>query len=346
MILFDDLGEFLRQIPLSLLVQICISGLLLVSAMVYFGIIKPRRKKRQAKAEESSGASDPSDAPLAALVIPSASTPPPLTAAAARSHDDLMPDLDLLLDTADLAMPAPAAPPPRTVDLPQATLPVVPPKPAPAPMKPAGNSKSGRYRVKLRTGQSIEAEEAVAVLRDPRDGRLIVYIKGVGYRTLIDTPDVKEQFVKLMRELSDVVTKPDTLPAEDAGNAPPMPELDDLAPVRDYASPAERLPGDLPAYKLDEAIKPQKGGLFAARPKYEPQPVPELNIAASIEAFLQHKLQTTQAYPGRSIHVHSAPGGGVKIEVDRQYFDAVGDVDDDDVRAFLTETIQEWQARQ
>ena len=50
-------------------------------------------------------------------------------------------------------------------------------------------------------------------------------------------------------------------------------------------------------------------------------------------------------YQGRSIHVHPSPDGGVTIEVDGQYFDAVGDVTDDKVRALLSQTIQEWQTR-
>jgi hypothetical protein len=74
--------------------------------------------------------------------------------------------------------------------------------------------------------------------------------------------------------------------------------------------------------------------------------VPELDIAGSIEAFLQHKLESTGAYPGREIHVHNAPGGGVRILVDDDYYDAVSDVDDPEVRDYLTATIEEWQERQ
>jgi hypothetical protein len=74
--------------------------------------------------------------------------------------------------------------------------------------------------------------------------------------------------------------------------------------------------------------------------------IPELDIAGAIETYLQHKLAQTPEYAGRKIHVHSAPGGGVRIQVDESFYDAVGDVTDAGVREFLSATIQEWQDRQ
>jgi hypothetical protein len=44
--------------------------------------------------------------------------------------------------------------------------------------------------------------------------------------------------------------------------------------------------------------------------------------------------------------VRSGVGGGVQIQVDNSYFDAVGDVSDPEIRAFLSATIEEWQERQ
>ena len=74
-------------------------------------------------------------------------------------------------------------------------------------------------------------------------------------------------------------------------------------------------------------------------------PVPEINIAGAIETYLQHKKSLTPEYANRSIHIYPAPGGGVSIEVDGKYFEAVSDVTDADVREFLSETISEWQDR-
>jgi hypothetical protein len=106
------------------------------------------------------------------------------------------------------------------------------------------------------------------------------------------------------------------------------------------------MPGDLPRFTLEE--EPQKiktrGGLLG-RTKTEFVPVPELNIAGAIEAYLQHKLQNTPDFVGRSIHVNPTEDGGVAIEVDGTHYEAVSDVTDDTVRNFLSTTIQEWQQR-
>ena len=101
-------------------------------------------------------------------------------------------------------------------------------------------------------------------------------------------------------------------------------------------------PGDLPKFKMPDGppVKPKRG----QRPVAEP--IPEINIAASIEAFLQHKLSMTPQYATRSIHVRPASHGGVAIEVDGKFYESVGEVEDAAVRAFLSATIEEWQARQ
>jgi hypothetical protein len=181
-----------------------------------------------------------------------------------------------------------------------------------------------------------------------------------------------------MRELSPMVTqasKPKTAPLEAQRSAPAEPSaplttsadisaasssLRDLLvdeddedinePVPPVTAPPPasdgRMPGDLPRYSLDEEVQvvKKKAGLLG-RTKTEFVPVPEFDLAGAIESYLQHKLKHLPDYQGRSIHVHPSPDGGVTIEVDGQYFDAVGDVTDDKVRALLSQTIQEWQTR-
>ena len=212
--------------------------------------------------------------------------------------------------------------------------------------------------MKLNTGDIIQSEEIVSVLRDPRDGHLVVYIDEVGYRSLVDSPDVKSRFVNIMKELSNVVTQPDdsdlseteTINIEESIESEPAqtPQPD---PIIKTAPPPPinkegAMPGDLPSFKLDDAeAKPVKKGRFG-RVQMDYQPVPELDIASAIEAYLQHKLQHSPDYQGRNIHVHSSPTGGVLIQVDNQHYEAVSDVEDPEIRAFLSATIQEWQDRQ
>jgi hypothetical protein len=137
-----------------------------------------------------------------------------------------------------------------------------------------------------------------------------------------------------------------------AGETPPA-ALEDLLPGSEPPAPAPGftppaptiptapLPGDLPRFSLDDQgpIKPPRGQ------KREVKPVPEINLAAAIEAFLQHKLRQTPQFASRSIHIHPSPNGGVSIEVDDRFYDAVSEVADVEVRAFLQSAIEEWQDR-
>jgi len=110
--------------------------------------------------------------------------------------------------------------------------------------------------------------------------------------------------------------------------------------------PGGAMPGDLPSFKLeDNPIKAEKKGRFGKQ-KMEAEPIPELDLAAAIETYLQYKLQHTPDYIGRNIHIHGTPTGSIRIQVDDDYYDFVDEVTDSDVREFLQATIAEWQDRQ
>jgi hypothetical protein len=103
-------------------------------------------------------------------------------------------------------------------------------------------------------------------------------------------------------------------------------------------------PGDLPKFTLNET--PISAKPLRRVPKPTNDPIPEINVGGSIEAYLQHRLAITPEFAGRSIHIRSSPKGGVIIEVDGRQYEAVGDVEDTDAKLFLAETIEEWQSRQ
>lgn len=219
------------------------------------------------------------------------------------------------------------------------------PTPAPAPAAPARAARQGTFSVALRDGSPAEAVEVMTVLRDVVDGKLIVQMGDKVYQNINSDTEFKDRFTRLMRELAQVA-RPVGQTTEPASAAVPPSAPEPLADVPPPAVPPPptdtgEMPGDLPKFKLDEQgpIRPPRGQ------KPEARPVPEINIAAAIEAYLQHKLRYTPDYDGRSIHIYPAPDGGVSIEVDGQFFDSVGDVTDASVRAFLQATIQEWQDR-
>lgn len=227
-------------------------------------------------------------------------------------------------------------------------------------------------------GDATEAVEVMAILRDVVDGRLIVQMGDKAYSNVNNDPEFKDRFTRVIRELASVASKPASAPPpaprvesrpEPAAvpAAPAVPaeavEPPSLASLMQEPSPAPaappraefrppaaaspppmadgRMPGDLPSFRLSDNPLPK----LKRFQKNDVQPVPEVNLAGAIEAYLQYRLQQTGIFPGRDIHIYPAPDGGVAITVDGRAYEAVGDVAEADVREFLSQTIQEWQER-
>jgi hypothetical protein len=349
----DYLPDFLAQLPVSLVLTVCISGILLLGMIIWLAYFKPRRKKRLANRAEAtqqdeavaeafslltndndlSPNDEMEDVPMPEKPLPKIpqNTPPK------KADVEQLPDLDMLLDTSRLAKELP-----KVDALPKKVTSQPPSQPV-----ATATMSSTRQTIRLNTGDLVPADQLITISRDARDGRLVVQMNGVGYRTLINDPQAKDQFVKLMRELSDVVNKADDTPPSPTAEAiiPPPPVMSQPIPSVVTAppppiSPDGKMPGDLPKFKVDDAVRATSKG------KYEAVPMPELNIPEAIEAYLQHKLKFSPEYAHRVIHVLSAAGGGVRIQVDNTFYEAVGDVADPEIRAFLQQTIAEWQARQ
>lgn len=327
----------------TLMLMICGSGLLLLFSVVGIAYSRSRRSSAQV------------DAPP--VKEKRKTTPPP---------DDLPPEPAVESDLPDLAALVSAPPPVE-----------------PAP--PVRKRRPGTFTVDLQEGGAVEAVEVMTIMRDVVSGGLIVQIGNKAYEDMSRAPDFRGSFLKIMRELSPQVTAPPAPPAppppapaeeapapdtsvdesapDDAPVAEPAaedissdasPPLEPLVIEQNAAPPAAapktpaagHLPGDLPRYKETEYTEVKESGGLFRRKKLEVKPIPELDIAGAIESFIQHKLGQMPIFADRSIHVLPAPDGGVSIEVDGRYYDAVGDVEDQAVRDFLAASIQEWQSRQ
>jgi len=207
-------------------------------------------------------------------------------------------------------------------------------KPAPRP--------AGTYSLQLADGDTVEVVEVLSIVRDVSEGGLIIQIGGKAYRNppALADAEFKRRFHSTLRDLNSVQRTSDLQPVEPAAQAPV--EATSEMPYAPPLSPSMPAPGDLPKFTLPDTppVKPKRGERPVAAP------IPEINIAASIEAFLQHKLSLTPQYANRSIHVRPALHGGVKIEVDGYFYESVGEVEDVAVRQYLAATIEEWQARQ
>ena len=326
----SDFSEFLNQSFMrTMLPLMCIVTLLLIATIAAIVYMR-RRKAEQAR----------NDLPA---------VPGYVTASdfAASAHD--MPDLNLLVHTPA----APPVPPAKRVE---------PAPTAPAAAAPIRQARKGTFTVTPRDGSSTEAVEVLTILRDVVDGRLIVQMGDKALHNVNSDAEFKERFGKLMRELGQLVKSAPPVAARAVEVMPPadmvgdseastesseMPLPDEThvqmpkkAPVP-AVPPGVKLPGDLPSFKLED--NPMQK--LKRWQKADLAPVPEINIAGAIETYLQHKKSLSPEFAGRNIHIYPAPGGGVSIEVDGTYYEAVSDVSDAAVREFLSETINEWQER-
>lgn len=306
-------GDFVGQ-PFvgALLGMVCFFAFLLAATVAALVYVRRRRAQKSQAAAPLSGFHEP--APIA-------------------SEAD-MPDLSLLLN---------ASPQAAAVSPAQSTY--VPPV--------IHSPRKGTFTVTARDGKPTEAAEVMTLLRDVTDGSLIVQMGDKAYHDISRDSDFNERFGKLVNELNLMLRKnvaSVSVQAPQSDSSPPIQSSDEAEPAfLKPPTPAPKvqttidgkMPGDLPSYKLEDNPMPKlKRG---QKPNLEP--VPDLNIAGAIETYLQHKLRQTGELAGRSVHIYPAPDGGVSIDVDGQYFEAVGDVTDSYVREFLAQTIQEWQER-
>lgn len=316
----SGLTDFFGQIPSQLYILLCGSGALLVLAVVLMTADRRRRAKR-ARAQAAGGPrTDVHNHDLPELDV--LTTPAPAVEASAQPKEADAP-APLIADA-----PAPAAAPP--------------PAPSAAAEPPSGSMRT----LRLNSGEDVEVVEALRIYRDITEGGLVIEIGEARYRYPSSQTDVeyRRRLSKIVRELGRGLPDPETAAVAPAPveAAPPAP-----APAPPPAAaiaavlPAEPVPGDLPRFRMPDTIEPPRRG----RRRHTSEPIPEIRIAAAIEAFLQYRLPTSPL-AGRSIHVLEAPGGGLNITVDGRAYEAVSEVDDGEVRAYLQAIIEEWQARQ
>lgn len=311
-------SDFLQQIPLSLIVMFCGSALALLAALTF--IVNARARRR---ANAVAGTS-------AALYSA------PVNQSTSGANADL-PDLDSLV-TGEL--PALEIPPPRP-------------------------NRSGTYTVALADGEMLEAVDVLTVLRDVADGGLLIQIGEKIYRNppALADADFKRRFNTIVSELARnlSVTPPrspiSAPPVESAVSASSgeavegspaqapyeMPTDADMLPPRSTAT-TRAAPGDLPKFTLPQT--PLQPKPLRRVPKPTNEPIPEIDVGGSVESYLQFKLEQSDEFAGRSIHIRPNPKGDLVIEVDGKFYESVADVEDVIAQAFLRAAIEEWQSRQ
>jgi hypothetical protein len=178
---------------------------------------------------------------------------------------------------------------------------------APPPEPSDSLRQPGLVNVRLTAGGMVDAAEMLVLLRDRDTNRLIVQIGEHAYNGA--EADIDPEFRRRFVTL--------------------MKELSGIAPKLSKGAKAAPPP---PKPEEDESNPPDT-----------PQPV---TLAGQIELHLQRRLTETGAFAGRSIHVKDAADGGVRIEVDGEAFESVGDVSDAEVKAFIAKVVADWQESQ
>ena len=200
------------------------------------------------------------------------------------------------------------------------------------------------------TPQTGEVIEVLRLYRDLSSGALIVQIGRQKYYSLdeISEPQVRRrflgnaeamaQFAQLKQgdePLVDWSAMPSTVnqvrPAYPADSRE-MPSMPLPAPPPMPLAPPPPMPAMTPAVQTG-----------SAKPGAEEPPAK--SIAQEIEELLQYRLALDPVFARRSIHIRPAGGGLIRVQVDNETFDGIGDVKDQDVRAFIQRVVQEWEAR-
>lgn len=201
--------------------------------------------------------------------------------------------------------------------------------------------------VRVASGGDTTAREMISILRDEADNHLVIQIGNTGYRTLADNPKAKAGFSKVMKELSTVITTKDDNPPttrEKLSSPESIPVQPSTSLYDD--DEAEMLPGDIRVASMDDLPDSYKVDRFGrVKVNKVEEKVEAVSIADAIEAYLQYKIQQTPEFQNRGIHVRSAFGGGVRIEVEGKSYEFVDEVTQEDAREFIQQAIAEWQER-
>jgi hypothetical protein len=175
-----------------------------------------------------------------------------------------------------------------------------------------------------------ESVEVMRLLRDLASGGLIVEIGGQRYYHLgqIADPQVRRRFLGNAQALAQFTQGAEAAPISPTPPAVPLPDMPTPPPIT--TGP----PGPRPSVLRRTTAEPE-----------EEEEGPK-TIADQIEELLQYRLTLSPTLSNRSIHIRPAVDGGVRIEVDGQWYGGVDDVEDVEIREFIRSTIREWEARQ
>lgn len=223
--------------------------------------------------------------------------------------------------------------------------------------------------------------EVMRLLRDRVTGALIVEVEEKKYRALreikegrvgrqvLQTAADLVRFTEVMQPRERVRTRQTSYPSTvepmptDSPPAPSTLALE-VAPAVEQELPVPRTPAppsverefleSLTQQMRQDEKKPEKPSLspieffrrgFAARRSAKMQgdiPSPR-SFVEEIEDILQRFIRTYPSFIGKEVHVGTGPDGGIRIQVDNEFYDTPDDIPDPEIRGILKAAIQEWE---
>ncbi|MCD4684602.1 MAG: hypothetical protein K8S97_01525 [Anaerolineae bacterium] len=194
-----------------------------------------------------------------------------------------------------------------------------------------------------------DAVELLYVFRDLTAGGLVIDMGDQRFTEVasLQAAGFGRRFTAVVRDLVQMAqaaqqaqpTAPPQSPAADESpDAPGQP-----APrVVSTVLPDDELPSMAPGTMFRQIAG------MAIGQKHDPPPVEpgrELSVAEEIDIVLQERLARTGEFAERTLKVEPSLSGGVRIQVDDQFYDGVGDITDDAIRTLLQEVVHEWEER-
>jgi len=168
---------------------------------------------------------------------------------------------------------------------------------------------------------------------DPQKDKLVVEIDGRAYDVVTELSQEQRRFLSttatgLVAWMSQAVLEPG-LPAPVEQQLRLSSSID-MLPIEPKPAPADR--SVINAFL--QALQP--GGS-----KGRPQPK---SLAAQIDEILQEKLALT-GFSQHTIHLAELPNYGMSVQVDREQYESVDSVPDEEIRKLIREAVEEWQRR-
>lgn len=188
-----------------------------------------------------------------------------------------------------------------------------------------------------------DSVELLRVFRDLSDGTLIVEVDGRRFSSADELAgaNLTRRFSKVVKDLAQWVRDAQARASQAPPTSSPAPASAPGKPVR-HGLPDDEMPSMGPGTMLRQMTRAAMG----QKPETPPEEsAPELSIPEQIEELLQARLIHMPEFRERTIHVKPSLSGGVRIQVDDTYYEGVGDIAEDDVRALLQDVVREWENR-